>query len=421
MAKVPKIDDAVDAGGAFWNPGTPDQQFSGFLQKAPGKRLELTTCPKSGAVPLEEFIAQINGEKKYTPAVLHGFTSQGKSTLLRIQHVATPGLNGLVEGESINWDRYRVSAALFGLHIPDENSSVIDSVRLQFSGITDWLVPPLDVKFDSDSIKISIPNVQPVLVESSLPELEAKISISVSTNLKLGPVGDRRLKGTVEVVVNPITRQSLDWFIDKANRLEHLFSLLLGTSVALRRFAMKHNDGEGWLSLTRHTRIEKPDRQSWIVCTPKELAGWIRHWLSHAENLRPFENLVYGTLRNNKLFVETEFLTLAQALESFHRIAHPQRFTFKERMESLFARVSSLSLRAVLRETPASFEETLRENRDAFTHLGLAKPKAFRDSLDIFLFNQKLHALLRLLLLLDIGVPEERALAPVLYQAHRWS
>lgn len=39
-------------------------------------------------------------------------------------------------------------------------------------------------------------------------------------------------------------------------------------------------------------------------------------WSITSEDSRRVENLVYGVIRNTPLFVETEFLSLAQAFES---------------------------------------------------------------------------------------------------------
>jgi hypothetical protein len=58
-------------------------------------------------------------------------------------------------------------------------------------------------------------------------------------------------------------------------------------------------------------------------------------WLTTSEDFRPVENLVYGVIRNTPLFVETEFLSLAQALDSLNRLTDTS--TMVER--SLFKRI----------------------------------------------------------------------------------
>jgi hypothetical protein len=57
-----------------------------------------------------------------------------------------------------------------------------------------------------------------------------------------------------------------------------------------------------------------------IQCTPEQLCIALDRWFSVPDGLRQIENLIYGTIRNSSLFVETEFLSLAQAIESFHGV-----------------------------------------------------------------------------------------------------
>jgi hypothetical protein len=158
--------------------------------------------------------------------------------------------------------------------------------------------------------------------------------------------------------------------------------------------------------------------------------------------------------------VETEFLSLAQALESFHRLTDKttvadsavfksflklichfigetcgdspleSRFlaairyanepTFRSRIESLLARIKHESLSKLVGDH-VTFEQTLRETRNYFTHPGIRKQKhVLTDGKGLFLFNQKLHVLLRLLIFKNLGFPEEVVFDQVFQQLHRW-
>jgi hypothetical protein len=70
---------------------------------------------------------------------------------------------------------------------------------------------------------------------------------------------------------------------------------------------------------------------------------------------------------------------------------------------------------------PIVFERTLRQTRNHFTHPGIPKKRnVLTDAKEIFLFNQKLHALLRLLMLKNIGFSEKAVFDPILQQSRRW-
>jgi hypothetical protein len=175
----------------------------------------------------------------------------------------------------------------------------------------------------------------------------------------------------------------------------------------------------------------------------------------------PLEHLVYGTIRHSSLFVETEFLSLAQAIESFHRLTdkstvveprvfrhflknlcqflqenwgssplmegclekvrHANEPKFQDRIQSLLTRIDPVRLRKLIGD-PVVFERTLRQTRNHFTHSGISKKgSVLSDAKAIFLFNQKLHALLRLLLLKNVGFSEESVFEQVFQQSRRYS
>jgi hypothetical protein len=124
------------------------------------------------------------------------------------------------------------------------------------------------------------------------------------------------------------------------------------------------------------------------------------------------KNLIYGTIRHSSLFVETEFLSLAQAVESLHRltdrstiveprlfkqilkalcrfiptacgdspivdclldrIRHANEPKFQSRIESLLSGIHPNRI-AKLVGDPVVFEKTLRQTRNYFTHPGIRK------------------------------------------------
>ena len=90
-------------------------------------------------------------------------------------------------------------------------------------------------------------------------------------------------------------------------------------------------------------------------------------------------------------------------------------------MESLLSRIEPERLAKLLGD-PLVFEQTLRQTRNYFTHPGIPKKnEVLTNSKAIFLFNQKLHVLLRLLLLKSVGFPEDAIFDPMSQQLHRWS
>jgi hypothetical protein len=89
-------------------------------------------------------------------------------------------------------------------------------------------------------------------------------------------------------------------------------------------------------------------------------------------------------------------------------------------MTSLISRIRTDHAETLLGEV-SLFERTLRQTRNFLTHPGIKRQaEVLTGTKELFLFNQKLHAFLRLLVLLNLGVSEDVAFEPVLYQSRKW-
>jgi hypothetical protein len=71
---------------------------------------------------------------------------------------------------------------------------------------------------------------------------------------------------------------------------------------------------------------------------------------------------------------------------------------------------------------PLVFEQTLKQTRNYLTHPGIEKKgKVLTDSKELFLFNQKLHVLLRLLMLKTMGFSEEAIFDQMFQQSRMYN
>jgi len=247
-----------------------------------------------------------------------------------------------------------------------------------------------------------------------------------------------------------------------AHRIENFFSLILGTSVCMEAVEIQISGGD-FCPLVKGRRMgksEKRDVQAWVGSSWSHTSFALSTWLSTPEGFRTLENLVGGSLGSSQTAIETQFLGLAQAVESFHRLTDEStimpedafrqvktelnafigdkykktpieqrlgeavRFanepSFRVRIERLLSRLSDEGVRNLLGDR-VDFEQTLRQTRNYFTHPGTSKGRAVLvDPGEIFLFNQKLRALLRLLMLLNLDFTEREVLEKVTYQSRKW-
>lgn len=447
--------------GVFWDATKPDEQFPGTLS-CDGKDLELVTR----AELVRPDLSFLGLDQAPAPDIVHGYTSKGDCTLIGLHELESPGLLDFQSGRGLRWHRLRVTGAcLVGWHLASDSVDVLTSADLTYSGIDEWLPGCGALTSTEDSLTVTYPKRPPTVLDVCVLSKRLRVLIKINPNFQFRPGGKRYSSRSEPVItLEPLEPKSLKWFVDTLHRLENLFSLCLGSSVranAVRLVGQSKETESGWLVRPRGGRSQKPYVPIWVRGDGSLLAIAISAWFSTPEEFVPLENLIYGTIRHSSLFVETEFLSLAQALESFHRITdrstvvespvfrqilkslcqfisktcgesplanrlldgirHANEPTFQTRVQALLAQIDQERLKKLVGDS-AEFERTLRQTRNQFTHPGIHKrANVLTDAKEIFLFNQKLHVLLRLLLLKSIGFPEESVFEQIFQQSRRWS
>ena len=195
--------------------------------------------------------------------------------------------------------------------------------------------------------------------------------------------------------------------------------------------------------------------------THSQLAHSIATWVSESNEFREIENLLLGVLRKGKLFVETEFLSLAQALEGFHRatgeeikldkaafkalrkkidnflveqntdeetatrvnsaVSFANQTSFRARLKDLSERISEGTL-TKMKIAPEQFIGEVVRMRNFFTHAGGSydeKEEPLGGG-ELFLLSQKMRALLRGVFLVHLGFPENQFAELIIREATKW-
>lgn len=440
--------------GVFWIPELPKQKLSAHLSAG---RNGLIFSRAATVEATEKFLTSTNP----VPRILLGDTMLGRCTLLGFHESGTKQNLNLATGQVLSAPRFRVDACILGVHLADPSGPSLGSATYTYGGLQNWLPPNSTISFTDAGISISYPKKTLPLLNFCVLREKAEFTLKVASNLRHSPSGTHSGGSEPNIVIEPSDPRSLDWVFDTAVRLENFFSLLLGTSVRLRSVQIKTTgDESGWFIRRDRGKIEKPDPEARIKCDGSQLATAISIWLSTPEEFRPLEALVYGAIRNSSMFLETEFLSLAQALESFHRLTSDatlvesstfqqicqrilltiasvcvdptlkQRLeqsiqfanepSFRDRVVSLIHRIQTAHAEELL-GNPVEFEQTLRQARNFFTHLGIRKGSRVPTEVkDLFPLVQKLHSFLRILMLLSLDFPEDVAFPAVMYQKRRW-
>jgi hypothetical protein len=313
---------------AFWAPEAADVVRTGTVT-VDESRITFTTAPEYtrqvSAKQLFSALRSFNGGPVERLPVLHGFTESGLCTLCQLTEVDQPGLADYSSSQSIMASAYRATVCITGIHLGGISEKSVTSARYTLTGLGDWLPEARTESWEDDYVVQRVPIEAKEIVAFALRENRVHVSLKVFSELTNSEIDGARVHRSIPYVeIESSTPESLSWYLDIGNRLENLFSLLTGTSLALETMFVYRGEESGHVIAKRNTHVEPFARFDCVRCTPSQLANAIAIWLCESQEFRSIENLALGVLRRGKLFTETEFLSLAQALEGFHRVTTPK-------------------------------------------------------------------------------------------------
>ncbi len=462
-----RLDSRFSIVSAFWKPQIPQHVLTGTLTND-DDGLTFTTSPRYSYRVRVDSLASLmrlsEGDAVPRIQVMHGFSADGICTLCQLIEIAHPGLNDTASGHWIEANSYRASVFVGGIHLGGIDDRSLTSAHFTFTGIGEWLPGPLNEVWETDHIVLKIPLTEKEVFSLGVRETHVHVSLKVISEIKSnGDDGGRVTRPVAFIEIKSYEPESLNWYLAIGNRIENIFSLLLGASLAMETMFVFRGDEVGHVVSKRKRVVEKVGVFDCVRCTTSQLAQAIAIWLSQPDEFSLVESLALGVLRKGDLFYETELLSLAQALEGFHRVtseaipvdkatlrrirksyaallrqegveealasrlcsamAHANDPTFAARLTDLCSRLSDIALHNMGIE-PASFIPQVVATRNYYTHAGNKISSHWRalplSGVPIFFLNQKLRALLRGVLLLHIGLPEQQITALITREATRW-
>jgi hypothetical protein len=229
------------------------------------------------------------------------------------------GITNFAVQQSITAVSYVSLTRVVGMHIGSLHEQCLSSARYMFSGVSEWFPKASSESWDDDYIVLKIPRKDREMIAAEVPESGLRVSVNVCSELLSTDTGGRTTNSVVYVEVKPMASESLNWYLKMGNRLENFFSLFTGASVAVESMFIYRDQENAHVNVGHDKHSTRFQRIDSILYTPAQLANSLVIWLSARHGFEFVEYLALGVARKTKLFIETEFLTLAQALEGFHR------------------------------------------------------------------------------------------------------
>ena len=413
--------------GLFWAPDQPTEKMSGIFSFDPDEGLALEV-PAIEARPEKLFPSKSDSQKPLP--VLYGTLDSGSACTLFEADLVHQGSAFGPGPMFVQTRRFRISSCCIGAFVNSQDADAFESFTVHFDKLEEWAgTVPINVerkKEADESFTITMPFRTLEFAKADLTDFQVYLRSQVFLNHK--PLGAVAAEYKTLCAIEPQAPKSYNWVLPLVRRLQDFFSLCLGSAILPISIRAFQSAGQGrppigseFVFRQIHRARAEVKRDSMVTWHDLReiLPAILQRWLGKDE-LRPVQSLLLGTFYNPSAYVESQFLSLAQAIESMHRVTKAGKVSFQTRIEELLSDLSS-STRNKITPDEAEFATSLKQTRNSLTHPGInGGTKVLSSPSQLFHFNQRMIALLRVLLLKQIGVPEDTAGAAAVGELDRW-
>jgi len=440
--------------GIWWLPEDPEKRAAGTLKFDPkeGSRLDLIGTFKE--------LKDLNVFRE--PKIILGLTSNGKYITLYkcIEtkfNINFPGFSN---------SSFLIGMVIVGCHFAKEEDILFNSLSISYSNLDEWagisgFKQKTEFNQESHLIKFDILYEPPQKIEADLGKYKAHITFNFNSKSDL--IYEFNLKQTTLFKMESAAPTNFNSYIDEiAGYARDFFSLAIGKAIYPKMIIGKSNasfiklpDGEIvfndiliFYKLGPFVDFSKRVLRHEMLFTYKDISDnfelYLNNWVNKSELLQPVYELYFGTLYNPAMYLNHQFLSLAQALESYHRrryegkyvsdddnikqyqsfinailkeiessfkdslcnkIKYLHEFSLRKRLNDIFNRYGKM-VRSIIPDV-ATFIESVKNTRDFLTHYDKNLELKSKKGRDLYWLTQKMKCLLEICLLSELGIPDE--------------
>lgn len=312
--------------GIWWLPEQPDRKVSGTLRFYP---VDNTSLDLVGSF---KDVTELNVFQQ--PNIILGLTSDGKKVTLYECYESKSSLSmpGFLKTSFI------VSVVFLGHHFERKENIVFDSLSLNYSHLDEWVgISGFQQKLDTNSeghlSRLEISYSYPQKVEAQLKDFTISVDYQFAMS---GALSEFKLKQTTFLKIETPEPTHFGDCMDTCYHVQNFLSLAVRRAVYPLSIKAKTRGCQTVLSngkvILNDILIFYPIRGPSI--SAKQLSRYdmlfsfqdisadfekcFKNWFAKLETLKPVYDLYFGTLYNSSMYLQHEFLSLVQAIETYH-------------------------------------------------------------------------------------------------------
>ncbi|MDO9289147.1 MAG: hypothetical protein Q7T83_10180 [Thermodesulfovibrionales bacterium] len=371
--------------GQWWLPENSENKISGTLKFHPveGAYLELIGSFK-------EYDDIVNSKFSHVDIIL-GITTNNKLLTLYKCFLSKAKASHSPDSSFVA-TTFFANVVFIGCHFEKGEDILFDSLSINYSHLEDWtgITGFRFARHDTDEQTLcAISYKYPQKVEADLGSLKIVLNHEFTYG---GPsFYEYNLKQTTYITMQP--NQPMHFNGYKSDICYHIQNFLsLATGKATYPLAVKAKSKENkkrllggkifddvyedifiFFSLKKLPDLSKKPHPSDVLFSYSDIADsfekYLQNWVAKAEILRPVYDLYFGTLYNPSMYLEYQFLSLIQAVESYHRRKYGGQYL----SDDDYSPIRNELIKAISQNISNDFKESLKKRLQYLNEYSLRK------------------------------------------------
>lgn len=349
--------------GRWFLPQTPDNKVSGELS---------ISCNKEATLELDgQLIKDIKWDTIFDPTIINGLTNDGKEITLYKCYLTHSSQKS---AGYLNYT-FSVETVFIGVHFRNENTILFKGISVIFTNLDDWVNRRDFIIEHETQNKYTVSYNQSQSVVAFIEDYKFQVVINVNTSRGCSHLN---ITQKAKIDFSSEYEKSFDEQIEFLRCIQNFLSLAMGVPTYPLEISGKTDAHKEILS--NGNLFYKPIEivycvAEWVI--ESETTHWfhmlftlpdvqerlellLKNWVEKANLLKPVYDLFFATRYNPHLYLESNFLNLVQAVETYHRRKYVGKYmTDDEYQQGLYKSL----LHVLPQDLEEGFKQALKEGK----------------------------------------------------------
>ena len=355
--------------GIWWLPENPEKRLPGILKFTPdeGGVLELIGSFKN------KRLGEMNN--LIDPEIIVGVSSHGKNiTLYKCLDKSFEVQPNFVLPE-LQFSSYYVNVIFIGVHFKKPEDVKFRSLYVHFSHLDEWIdASGFEIQNLLDKKEITISYKKPIFIQAVVGDYKITVESKVSyPTLSLGK-REVSIKQKSYIKIESPKGISFYKYPKIMNHIQNFLTLgfmkpvypmIIKGKTEVNKKLIKDKPYypavEVYYELPDIPKVPKKLSSFDMLFTFKDISGrfefFFKNWFEKADLLEPVYNLYFGPLYNPQMYLQNQFLSVIQAIETYHRRKFEGKYISDEDYKPIYNRFKEIINKL---DIEASFKDVLK-------------------------------------------------------------